>query len=78
MNLVNLTHQIQVFCAYRLWSVVKSRSAQIQKTTLPCYWKSILSVDHRFALVSPIRTSAPDKKSFSIDSWLRIPFHSAT
>jgi len=28
--------------------------------------KRILTVNHRLALVSPMRTSAPDKKSFSI------------
>jgi len=38
---------------------------------IACWVTGSLSslLDHRFALESPMRLSAPDKKSFSIDNW---------
>ncbi len=68
MDLVDPAHQLQILRAQRNRLVVETRPAQIQKSALPGHGKSIPLVDHRLALASPMRPSATDKKSFSIDS----------
>jgi hypothetical protein len=68
MDFVDLVHKFQVFRAQRYRSIVEKRSAQIQEIALPCHRKRIPLVDHRFTLASPMRPSAPAKKSFSIES----------
>ena len=68
MDLVDLTHQLPILRAQRNRPVVDARPAQIQKLALPGHGKIIRPVDHFFALGSPMRPSATDKKSFSIDS----------
>jgi hypothetical protein len=69
MDLINLPHNLDVSRAQRYRSVIDAGSIQIQKIALPRHRKLILLIDHRFALASPTRPSAPDKKSFSIESW---------
>ena len=67
MDLVDPAHQFHLPHAQGNRFIVDPGSVQIQKVALTRHWQTSPPVDHRFALVSPMRTSATDKKTFSID-----------
>src|SRR5664280_3123375 len=68
MNLVHETHELSIFVTYRGGHVVDARPGEFQYMTLLCNRQRIFPVNHFFALGSPMRPSALDKKSFSIAS----------
>ncbi len=68
MDLADPTQQFHLPHAQRNRFIVDPGSVQIQKVALPGYRQPSSLADHRFALVSPMQTNAPDKKSFSIDN----------
>src|SRR5260370_5339529 len=65
VQLVYPPHQGEVHRRAWLRSVVHRRARQLQQLRLAHDRQIVSTVDHRFALASPMRPSAPDKKSFS-------------
>src|SRR5712692_699830 len=68
VQLVNPAHEQQIGVRDRLGPVVQARSAQPEELALAHDGERAVPVDHRFALGSPPRTSAPAKTSRSMVS----------
>src|ERR1035437_11002393 len=68
MNPVHEAHEFPVLVAHRDGYVVDARPGELQYTALLCNRQRVFPVNHFFALGSPMRPSALDKKSFSIAS----------
>src|SRR5262249_61102095 len=68
VQFVDPTHKCQVGRRCRSRHVVHRGAREPQKLRLASNRKSVLGIDHRFALASSIRPSAMDKKSFSMVS----------
>src|SRR5712692_3247481 len=68
VQLVNPAHEQQIGFRDRLGPVVQARSAQTEELALAHDGERAVPVDHRFALGSPPRPSAPAKKSRSMVS----------
>jgi hypothetical protein len=69
VQVVDLTHQIQVGSADRLGIVVQRAAREGEDFGLARERKIVVAVDHRFTLGPPTRPSAFSKKSFSSASW---------
>ncbi len=65
VQFVDTPHQRQVRVRGRLRLVVDRRARQVQQLRLAHDRQRVRRVNHRFALASPMRPSAPAKKSFS-------------
>src|SRR5665811_344604 len=68
VDLVHGGHQGQITLSGSDRLVVDACAGEVEKTRLPADRHGMGPVDHRFALVPPMRPSAPDKKSFSMVS----------
>jgi hypothetical protein len=65
VQLVHPAHQRQIPVRGWLRLIVDRRARQTQQLRLAHDRQLVRRVDHRFALASPMRPSAPAKKSFS-------------
>src|SRR5262245_2357453 len=68
VQFVDPTHERQIARRRRSRHVIHRSAREPQKLCLTSDRKSVLGIDHRFALASSIRPSAMDKKSFSMAS----------
>ena len=69
MPLVDLAHQRQGGRRDRLGDGIHRRPRDRQDLALLHHRQRVLPVNHRFALASWVRPSAPAKKPFSIANW---------
>ncbi len=65
MQFIEAAHQLHVLGRNRPRHVVNRAARDAQRLHLPGDWKSMIAVNHLFALSNPAFVSAPDKKSFS-------------
>jgi len=68
VDFIDQAHPFQVYRVDRNRLIINAGSGKLQQFALTCHGEFCSFLDHRLALASPIRPSATDKKSFSIDN----------
>ena len=65
MQFINAPHEFQIGGANRMGLIIDAAAANADQLRLTFDWKSMVTVDYRFALSNPSLASALSKKSFS-------------